>query len=357
MTDPSARPEPVVRARGLTRTFADGVGVHDLDLDVEQGTIFGFIGPSGSGKTTSIRLMTGILAPESGELTVFGKAPVDFDQADRGRLGYMPQLSVLYPHLSIWENLGFSASLFGMRWRGRRPRMRDQLQLVELDEARGRLLRDSSGGMQRRLALAATLIHNPDLLFLDEPTAGIDPILRKKVWDHFIHLREEGRTLFITTQYVGEAAYCDRVGILAEGRLIAVDTPEGLRRQAFGGEVLDVRFARPLLAPQLDQLIEVSSALRAERIGSHEVRLVVADAGEVSPQVTAWATEANVEVESVEPYLPAFDDVFVELVSKLTRNGVSESESRSGSLEETRTNPAGSEPEELTPDALTGAGK
>ena len=316
MTSPSS--DVAVRARSLTRTFADGVGVHDLDLDVDHGTIFGFIGPSGSGKTTTIRLMTGILPPESGELTVLGKTPADFDQADRSRLGYMPQLSVLYPHLSIWENLGFSASLFGLPWRGRRARMKEQLQLVELDDAHGRLLRDSSGGMQRRLALAATLIHNPDLLFLDEPTAGIDPILRKKVWDHFGELRNQGRTLFVTTQYVGEAAYCDRVGILAEGRLIAVDTPDGLRRQAYGGEVLDVTFSRPLLAPQLDQLADVASAVRTERIGSQEVRLVVADAGEVSPQVTAWATDAGVEIESVEPFLPAFDDVFVELVSKLT---------------------------------------
>jgi ABC-2 type transport system ATP-binding protein len=262
--------------------------------------------------------MTGILPPESGELTVLGKTPADFDQADRSRLGYMPQLSVLYPHLSIWENLGFSASLFGVPWRGRRARMNEQLQLVELEDAHSRLLRDSSGGMQRRLALAATLIHNPDLLFLDEPTAGIDPILRKKVWDHFGELRDQGRTMFVTTQYVGEAAYCDRVGVLAEGRLIAVDTPDGLRRQAYGGEVLDVTFSRPLLAPQLDQLADVASAVRTERIGSQEVRLVVADAGEVSPQVTAWATDAGVDIESVEPFLPAFDDVFVELVSKLT---------------------------------------
>jgi ABC-2 type transport system ATP-binding protein len=196
--------------------------------------------------------------------------------------------------------------------------MKEQLQLVELDGARTRLLRDSSGGMQRRLALAATLIHNPDLLFLDEPTAGIDPILRKKVWDHFVDLRDQGRTLFVTTQYVGEAAYCDRVGVLAEGRLIAVDTPEGLRRQAFGGEVLDVVFAQPLLAPQLEELSNLVSAARVERLSISEVRLVVADAGEASPQVTAWAAEAGVEIESVEPYLPAFDDVFVELITKLT---------------------------------------
>ena len=320
MTQPTRGSTTAVRARGLTKTFPDGVGVHDLNLDVEEGTIFAFIGPSGSGKTTTIRLMTGILGQDSGELTVLGKAPADFDRSDRSRLGYMPQLSVLYPHLSIWENLGFTTSLFGVPWKGRRRRMKEQLQLVELDGARTRLLRDSSGGMQRRLALAATLIHNPDLLFLDEPTAGIDPILRRKFWDHFVDLRNQGRTLFITTQYVGEAAFCDRVGVLAEGRLVAVDTPEGLRRQAFGGEVLDVIFTQPLLAPQLDQLAEAVSATKVERIGFSEVRLVVADAGEASPQVTAWATEAQVEIESVEPYLPAFDDVFVELITKLTES-------------------------------------
>lgn len=320
MTQSTPGSTAAVRARGLTKTFADGVGVHDLSLDVEAGTIFGFIGPSGSGKTTTIRLLTGILAPDSGELSVLGKTPADFDRSDRSRLGYMPQLSVLYPHLSIWENLAFTTSLFGVPWRGRRRLMREQLQLVELDDSRTRLLRESSGGMQRRLALAATLIHSPDLLFLDEPTAGIDPILRKKFWDHFVDLRDRGRTLFVTTQYVGEAAYCDRVGVLAEGRLIAVDTPEGLRRQAFGGEVLDVVFTEPLLAPQLDQLVEIVSATRVERIGIREVRLVVADAGEASPQVTAWASEAGVEIESVEPYLPAFDDVFVELITKLTES-------------------------------------
>lgn len=318
MTPSNPGSTAAVRARGLTKTFADGVGVHNLDLEVEQGTIFGFIGPSGSGKTTTIRLMTGILGPDSGELAVLGKAPADFNRSDRSRLGYMPQLSVLYPHLSIWENLGFSASLFGVRWRGRRRRMKEQLELVDLYGARTRLLRNASGGMQRRLALAATLIHNPDLLFLDEPTAGIDPILRRKVWDHFVELREQGRTLFITTQYVGEAAYCDRVGVLAEGRLIAVDTPEGLRRQAFAGEVLDIVFTQPLPAAQLDQLAETTSATKVERIGIREVRLVVGDAGEVSPQVTAWATDAGVEIESVEPYLPPFDDVFVELITKLT---------------------------------------
>lgn len=224
-----------VRARNLTHAFAEGVGVWEIDLDVDPGTIFGFIGPSGSGKTTTIRLLTGVIAPDAGEITIFGKAPARFDQSDRAKLGYMPQLSVMYPHLTIWENMVFAASLFGMGRSRRKSRIMEELKAVELDDARSRRLGDASGGMQRRAALAATLVHDPELLFLDEPTAGIDPILRRKIWDRLAELRDQGRTLFITTQYVGEAAYCDRVGVLAEGRLIAVDTPDGLRREAYGG--------------------------------------------------------------------------------------------------------------------------
>lgn len=317
--DPPEAPEPAVRARGLTHVFESGEGVHELDLDVQPGTIFGFIGPSGSGKTTTIRLLTGVLAPQHGELTVLGKPPSEFDRTDRRRLGYMPQLSVLYPHLSLWENLTFSASLFGMPWRGRRERLSRQLKFVELDDARRRLLRDASGGMQRRLALAATLVHEPHILFLDEPTSGIDPILRKKIWDRLADLRDAGRTLFVTTQYVGDAANCDTVGVLAEGRLIALDTPDGLRRRAYGGELLKVVFTAPLPGAQRDQLAEAAAAINHKRLAPSVIRLVVEDAKTAAPLVTAWASEAGREVESVEPELPAFDDVFVELVSKQTK--------------------------------------
>jgi ABC-2 type transport system ATP-binding protein len=307
-----------VRAHEVTRTFPGGVGVHSLSLEIESGTIFGFIGPSGSGKTTTVRLMTGVLAPDSGQLSVLGKQPHAFNRAERARLGYMPQLSVLYPELSLWENLGFCASLFGMPWRGRKQAMEQVLDLVELGDARRRRLVDASGGMQRRLALAATLIHEPHLLFLDEPTGGIDPVLRRKLWDHFASLRDRGRTLFVTTQYVGEAAYCDRVGVLAEGRVVTVDTPEGLRRQAFGGEVVDVTLSQPIGGADADDLARAAAAGRSERLRPDLIRLVVEDAGDVAPLLAKWGGERGIEVESVEQYLPPFDDVFVELVSRLS---------------------------------------
>jgi ABC-2 type transport system ATP-binding protein len=315
-----ATPDLAISTQGLTKEFEEGIGVFDLDLEVPEGSIFGFIGPSGSGKTTTIRLMTGVVRPDSGDLWVLGKRPVEFDRISRSELGYMPQLSVLYPELSIKQNLAFAASLFGMGWRARRQSIKETLGFVELWDDRHRLLREASGGMQRRLALAATLIHKPELLFLDEPTAGIDPVLRRKFWDHFVELKQQGRTLFVTTQYVGEAAYCDRVGILAEGRLLTVDTPEGLRRQAMGGEVLDVKFAQPLDLAQTEEMVRLTSATHWDQKGAGEYRLVVKDAGDASPAVGAWATERGLELETAEPYLPPFDDVFVELVGRLHKD-------------------------------------
>lgn len=306
-----------VWARGLTKEFDPGVGVFDVDLDIPRGSIFGFIGPSGSGKTTTIRLLTGAIAADAGRLSVLGRSPLEFDRAARMELGYMPQLSVLYPELSLRQNLNFSASLFGVPWRGRRRRVREMLEFVELYPDRTRLLREASGGMQRRLALAATLIHSPQLLFLDEPTAGVDPVLRRKFWDHFVELKNQGRTLFVTTQYVGEAAYCDQVGILSSGRLLIVDSPDGLRREAMGGEVLDVRFGGLLASDQVSRLAEVAGAERWESRGAREYRLVVDDAGSAAPDITAWASENGHEIESVERHLPPFDDVFVELVHRL----------------------------------------
>ena len=318
--DPYAGRAPIIRAEKLTKQFGDELAANDLTFSVPQGIIFGFIGPSGSGKTTTIRLINGIYAPTSGTIEVFGKPPRSFDAATRARMGYMPQHFVLYPNLSVWENLNFSASLYGMGLR-RQDRLKELLEFVELYEHRSKLARSISGGMQRRLSLAATLPHDPELIFLDEPTAGIDPVLRRKFWDYFAELKARGRTIFVTTQYVGEAAYCDLVGVMAQGRLLMVETPAGLRRRAAGGEVVDLQAARPLDYRTVTQLRKLPFVIGGiQPLSESSLRITVDDAGTAVPELMTWASEQNIELQAVEKYEPPLDDVFVDLV-KREQNG------------------------------------
>ena len=311
---------PVVTARALTRCYGDQAAVSDVYLEVAAGTIFGFIGPSGSGKTTTVRLLTGIEGPTSGEVSVFGMPPTSFTARDRARIGYMPQLSGLYPHLSLHENLTFVASLYGVPLR-RARRLTKVLDFVELTPHRGKLLRDVSGGMQRRLALATTLLHEPDLIFLDEPTAGIDPMLRRKFWERFTDLKAQGKTVFMTTQYVGESADCDEVGVLVEGRLIARDTPDALRRTAFGGDLVDVVAAEALGDPLVGRIRALRGMLSAQRTRTdgRGLRLVVADADDATAWLKDWFDEHDVPLVSLRHHVPTFDDVFVQLIQETAR--------------------------------------
>ena len=306
---------PAIEAADATHRYPGGDGVAGLDLDIPTGTIFGFIGPSGAGKTTTVRLLTGALRPEQGSVRVLGGDPVRFGPRQRRRLGYMPQLSVLYPELSVEENLRFFASIYGMG-RGRRARIDRMLDLVELTDHRGKRATALSGGMRRRLSLAASLVHDPEVLFLDEPTAGVDPMLRVTLWDMFRDLAEQGRTAFVTTQYVGEAAYCDKVGLLADGGLVAVDTPEGLRRTAFGGDLIDVELAAVPAADVVAAMGSVTGVRRLERRSATSLRLVVDDASGRLPEVLAWCADRELAVESADQVVPPFDDVFVDLVER-----------------------------------------
>jgi ABC-2 type transport system ATP-binding protein len=233
--------EQLISVEDATLTFTPGTGLFDVGFELTAGKILGVIGPSGCGKTTLVRLLNGLYPPDAGRVRVLGKNPLVFTPADREKIGYMPQQFVLYPNLTVQENIYFVASLYGVKSFRRSRKLKTLLEFVELSDARKRLARHLSGGMQRRLLLAAMLMHDPTLLYCDEPTAGIDPILRRRFWEHFRTLCDEGRTLLITTQYVGEASYCDLVALMYRGRLIHVDTPEALRRKAIGGEAIMLR--------------------------------------------------------------------------------------------------------------------
>ena len=303
---------PIVVRQGGKR-FGPAWVVRDLDFAVEPGTIFGLFGPSGSGKTTTLRLLLGLLGPDEGEVRVLGTTPSRFKARTRARIGYLPQLFVLYPELSAWENLDLVASLYGMGWWKRREPMRRVLELVELWDDRRKSASQLSGGMQRRLELAAALVHDPELVIMDEPTAGIDPILRARFWDHFRSLRGQGRTVFVTSQYVTEAEYCDRIAMLGRGRLVASGTPADVRRQAMGGELIDIvadRLDRPLV-----EKLERLSGVRASNVVSfEELRLTVDRAGAAIPRVLAVLAAEGVEVRHVQEHRPNFDEVFVRLM-------------------------------------------
>jgi ABC-2 type transport system ATP-binding protein len=313
-TAPEPGPNTIAWANHLSKTFGEQSAVTDLTFEVPRGAIVGLIGPSGSGKTTTIRLLTGIYQPTTGEARVLGRTPSDFSTRDREKIGYLTQSFVLYPDLTVRENMDFAASLYGVQFR-RGRRINNLLDFVELGEHKHKLARNLSGGMQRRLSLAATLIHRPELLFLDEPTAGIDPMLRRKIWDYFKELQSDGYTMMVTTQYVGEAAYCDFVGIMAAGRLLLVDTPEGMRRRAFGGDVVNLRTVQNIPISERGRLEQFDFVVApVVQVNAREVRLVVKEADTALPPIMDWARDSNLGIESIGEYQPPFDDVFVKLV-------------------------------------------
>lgn len=311
--------ENIIHAEALSKAFNGVTAVSNLSLTVPAGVIFGFIGPSGCGKTTSVRLMLGGYEPDEGEIKVLNQTPQNFSRQDRAKIGYMPQQFVLYPELTVLENLNFAASLYSVPIR-RDEQIKTLLELVELTGHEKKVARKLSGGMQRRLSLAASIIHDPELIFLDEPTTGIDPVLRQKFWQYFQQLKANGRTLFITTQYVGEAAYCDYVGIMANGRLLMVDTPEQLRRRALGGEVVHLYTTSLLTASQFEELKNQPFVLNEQlrRLEDEGVEIVVDDASVTMPQLLNWCNNKNIAVNSAGEHVPIFDEIFVKLIQEET---------------------------------------
>lgn len=305
---------PTIEMHDVRKVFDDLVAVDSVALTSLTNEVLGIIGPSGSGKTTTIRLLLGLLQPTWGTVRVFGRDPSRFRRSDRERIGYLPQHFVLYPDLTVTENLAFMASAYGLSWRTRGHRIDETLELVQLTDARKQQAQHLSGGMQRRLALAAALLPEPDLLVLDEPTAGLDPLLRSDVWEIFERLKADGCTILVTTQYVTEAEYCDRVVLIDQGRVAASGTPEELRTQAFGGDVL--RATIPDLDRALVRKILALPFVRSGQwVGTDDLALVVGAAPEAIPALTEALRAWGRPLAAIEESRESFDRVFVELVA------------------------------------------
>jgi ABC-2 type transport system ATP-binding protein len=291
--------------------------VDEVDLELTAGSIVGLIGPSGCGKTTLMRMLIGVTHPTSGELDVLGRPPADFTSAERQAYGYMPQTPVLFPNLTLSANLHFMASMYGIALGARRRRLKALLEFVDLWPHRSKRLSECSSGMQRRLALAATLVHDPDLLFLDEPTAGIDPILRERFWTQFRALRDDGRTLLVSTQYVGEAVSCDLVAVMSDGRLVAARTPHDLARDAFGGDIVEIETSGTWLPPhELARIADQPYVSGVRRAGESTVSVVVDDAATDLERLRSLLAEHTDAAARVEAVPPTYDEVFVAIVER-----------------------------------------
>ena len=313
-------PPSTVVAESVSKAFGDRVVLDDVSLEVGRGEVFALIGPSGSGKSTLIRMMVGLSVPSSGSLRVLNSEPRRFSPAQRGLLGYVPQSFVLYPTLTVLQNARFVAGLYGMGWLQKRRRIRETLQLLELWDARNRRASQISGGMKRRLSLACALLHSPTILFVDEPTAGLDPILRSTIWEHLRSLASAGTTVFVTTQHLDESERCDRVAMLNAGAVVALGSPEELRRQALGGHALEIH------GPNLDwkdtdalRALDSVRSLSSPAMG--RIRVVVDDVPTATAKVSAVLNERGVQVDKIEAIDPSFDEVFVALVDRANGSG------------------------------------
>ena len=298
--------EAVITTQGLTKKFGDFIAVDSVSFSVGAGEVVGYLGPNGSGKTTTMRMLLGLLRPSAGQGEVLGFDIVKQSEQVRQRVGYMSQKFALYHDLSVAENLAFYAGVYGIR---DRRRLTDVLALVGLRAAAHERVSALSTGWRQRVALATAIVHQPKLLFLDEPTSGVDPNARRAFWDLIYTVVEGGVTALVTTHYMDEAEYCGRVGIMREGKLLALDTPSALKRTALPGVAWEIR-ATPLLAA-LSALESCPAVLRAGLVGDH-LRAISASGKDVAVlRQTLQAT--GVQVDLLETVEPTLEDVFLAL--------------------------------------------
>lgn len=299
-----------VRTRGLTRRFGSLVAVAGLDLDVERGEIVGLVGPDGAGKTTTLRMLAGVIKPSEGAAEVLGLDVVRDGARARHQVGYVAQRFALYGDLTVAENVRFYADVFGLR-RGEWTAWADEiLAFSGLAEFQGRLTDNLSGGMKQKLALSCALIHRPPVLLLDEPTAGVDPVSRRDLWRILYGLQASGFTILLSTAYLDEAERCHRVGFLAQGRLMALGTPDALRAQ-LPQTIIEVtlRQASPPDLRRARDLALQAPGVQAAQLFGDRLHVHVEDAGDVGRVVSRITS--GVAVDEAHPVEATLEDVFL----------------------------------------------
>lgn len=305
-------PEYAVAAKGLTRRFGELTAVDCLDLSVRRGEIFGLVGPDGAGKTTTLRMLCGLLDPTEGSVVVAGRDVRREPDAVKDSIGYMAQRFGLYGDLTVDENMNFYADLFGIPRAGRAPAAAGLLRMTRMEPFRARPAAKLSGGMKQKLALMCTLLHRPQVLFLDEPTNGVDPVSRRDFWAILYQLVRDGLTVFVTTAYLDEAERCNRVGLMHRGRLVRCDAPAALRS---GLSEACFEVAAPDLRAARESLERAAGVVSAEPAGS--VLHLFLDPARTSPETLAAALErAGQAPASFRRIVPTLEDIFIATIRK-----------------------------------------
>jgi len=306
---------PIV-VRNLTKTFGKFVAVDDVSFYVHKGEVYGWLGPNGAGKTTTIRMLLGLLKPTSGEARVLGYDPATQAKAIQAHVGYMSQLFTLYQDLTARENIRFYGQAYGLSRARLRQREAEILEMAGLQGRENSLTANLSGGWKQRLALGCAIVHAPDILFLDEPTAGVDPISRRQFWDLIYGMAKQGVTILVTTHYMDEAELCQRVGFLSRGKLVALATPSKLKQTQMYGQVLEINTDDPDQAMRVLLGAQRRGELPLDEVALYgaQIHAVVPDAEAYKPAILSLLAEAGVVTHAIAWIAPTLEDVFISAV-------------------------------------------
>jgi ABC-2 type transport system ATP-binding protein len=309
----SNQSNPAISARELTKRFDDFTAVDHVNFDVHAGEIFGFLGPNGSGKTTTIRMMLGLMRPSEGSIEVMGM-PVDGDNtAIRPRVGYMSQRFSLYNDLSVLQNLQFYGKAYGLGNSALDSRIQDALEISGLVGREHTKTRDLSGGWRQRLALSAAILHRPEILFLDEPTAGVDPISRRNFWELLYRQVARGVTVFVTTHYMDEAEHCHRLAFIQRGKIIAYGSPQEIKREKMVGQVLEIEPSDAIQTIQILRAAQSSGELPVDEIELYGslVHVIASEVQTHQPTIEDQLRAAGIDPGSIALIEPSLEDVFI----------------------------------------------
>jgi len=302
---------PALEIRDLVKTFGDFVAVDHVSFQVKKGEIFGFLGPNGAGKSTVIRMLCGLLTPTSGWGTVAGFDVAKDPEEIRKNIGYMSQKFSLYDDLTVEENIDFFSRIYSVPQHLRAERKAYVLRMAGLTDRRTTLTRLLAGGWKQRLALGCAIVHSPRILFLDEPTSGVDPIARRSFWDLIYQLAEAGQTILVTTHYMDEAEYCHRLALIYRGKLIALGVPEALKRELHSHKLLQLDTSDLLGAMRI---VEVQPGVLDVAVFGAGLHVTVDDLAAATVLIRRVLDEQHIEVRRMESIQPSMEDVFVGLI-------------------------------------------